>query len=121
MANFKYLSKKVMQPRPSTNYRTTYYSFSIIDQRKLQAWVEDVCIQAMGIAQEENQEQSLYERLPNPKHKHLNGQHYTIWEALTDLRDQLRSGKDLPEAMVNRWNDCFQENMDIQINLVPIW
>jgi hypothetical protein len=36
--------------------------------------------------------------------KSTKGQYYTVLELLTDMLGQLVAGKDLPEAMVARWN-----------------
>lgn len=116
MTIFKYKTERRMQPRPGTNYATVYKQPDLAEQKRLQTWVEDACKQAEFLAKELGQWESFRSTpLPNKKHKHLDGSRYTQWEAMTDLRDQLRKGNDIPDAMTNRWNAAFDENPDMQI------
>jgi hypothetical protein len=116
MTTFKYKTENRMEPRPGANYATVYKQPVLAEKKRMQIWVEDACKQAEYLAKElDVWEEFKADLLPNKKHRHLNGPRYTRWEAMTDLRDQLRSGKDVPDAMVDRWNNAFEDNSDMQI------
>lgn len=116
MTTFKYKSENRMSPRPGTNYATVYKQPDLMEKKRMQVWVEDACKQAEYLAKEAGiWDEFKEDPLPNKKHKHLTGQRYTRWEAMTDLRDQLRKGDDPTDSMVTRWNNAFEDNADMQI------
>jgi hypothetical protein len=107
-----------MDPRANTKFSTTYYKQSKLQQLKLSNWLEDIVEQVEAMAIQDNAQDQLHKPLSNKRHKHLDKTPYTVYEAITDLRNQLRDGKDITESMINRWNNVFNENMDCQIELV---
>jgi hypothetical protein len=115
MTTFTYKEKRVMDRLPGKNYSTTYIKQELAEKKRMQRWVEDACLQVKNLSVENNCEHLLNEPLANAKHKHKDGERYTIWESLTDLRDQLRAGKDVPESMITRWNEAFVDNEEMQI------
>jgi hypothetical protein len=106
-----------MDPRPGVKYSTTYYKQSADEYKRLQNHIEDTVRQIEHHARESGIFDQLKEPVKSFRKESKEG--YTTWEIVTDLRDQLRAGKDLPSGMLGRWNRLFDENPEIQITLEP--
>ena len=117
MATFKYRTERKMDPRPGVKYSTTYYKQSADEYKRLQNHIEDTVRQIEHHARESGIFDQLKEPVKSFRKESKEG--YTTWEIVTDLRDQLRAGKDLPSGMLGRWNRLFDENPEIQITLEP--
>ncbi|HET8687334.1 MAG TPA: hypothetical protein VFM18_11820 [Methanosarcina sp.] len=115
MAQFKYIETKTMSPRDTNRYSTTYIKQSLTEQKRLQQFVEDIYLQIKNLARDYPEIDVLNEPI-SKKHKRRDGSYYTIIDVINDLREQMKSGKDVPEAMVSRWNVAFKDQPDIQID-----
>jgi hypothetical protein len=104
MAEFKYKRKQEMEPRPGQKFATVYIKQSDLEHSRLRNWLVQVAEHILG-ACEINA--SLAEWFSSPHRdfkKRTRGEYYTPEDLLTDMINQLSLGRDLPEAMLNRWN-----------------
>jgi hypothetical protein len=104
MAEFKYKRKQEMEPRPGHKFATVYIKQSDLEHARLRNWLVQVAEHIIG-ACEINA--SLAEWFSSPHRdfkKSVRGEYYTPEDLLTDMINQLALGRDLPEAMLNRWN-----------------
>jgi len=104
MAEFKYKRKQEMEPRPGQKFATVYIKQSDLEHARLRNWLVQVAEHIIG-ACEINA--SLAEWFSSPHRdfkKSVRGEYYTPEDLLTDMINQLALGRDLPEAMLNRWN-----------------
>lgn len=114
--NYKYYIQNIRQmPKRSGNsFATTYYKALKEENEKLFDYVTRI-IEGIKIDLEEDilyntQDSTLtYTSALPPKHKHLDGERYTMIEVVLDLYTQLKTNKDPTESMVNRWNVIFDE------------
>ena len=104
MAEFKYKRKQEMEPRPGQKYATVYIKQTDLEHTRLRNWLVQVAEHILG-ACEINA--SLAEWFSSPHkdfRKSTRGEYYTPEDLLTDMINQLAMARDLPEAMLNRWN-----------------
>jgi len=118
MAKFGYLSRRQMEPRPGKNYATEYYKQSRAERRRTQAFVERV-IQRIGELALETPGgvEAITEPLKKFRRKETQGA-YSALDIMTDMLDQLESGKDIPSGMLGRWNRLL-EPYGMTIDMVP--
>jgi len=108
MAEFKYKRKQEMEPRPGHKFATVYIKQTDLEHARLRNWLVQVAEHILG-ACEINA--SLAEWFSSPHRdfkKSVRGEYYTPEDLLTDMINQLALGRDLPEAMLNRWNRLVQ-------------
>lgn len=103
MAEFYYTYIKEMDPRPGTRYATKYIKQSHAEHRRLQAWLAEIAEQILSIAELDPQVAEWFRR-PDPEFRRRDGTHYSPEDLITDMLDQMTHGRDLPQAMVDRWN-----------------
>ena len=104
MATFVYKSTRTMEPRPGVTYATTYFKMTHSQREAMTTWLAMI---GRDIEQVIQRDREWYAWLSQPLkgfRKSTKGQYYTMLELLTDMLGQLVAGKDLPEAMVARWN-----------------
>ena len=104
MAEFKYKRKQEMEPRPGQKFATVYIKQTDLEHARLRNWLVQVAEHILG-ACEINA--SLAEWFSSPHRdfkKSARGEYYTPEDLLTDMINQLSLARDLPEAMLNRWN-----------------
>ena len=104
MPQFVYKSTRTMEPRPGVNYATTYFKMTESQREAMTTWLAMI---GRDIEQVIQRDYEWYAWLSQPLkgfRKSTRGQYYTVLELLTDMLGQLVAGKDLPEAMVARWN-----------------
>ena len=104
MAEFKYKRRQEMEPRPGQKFATVYIKQTDLEHARLRNWLVQVAEHILG-ACEINA--SLAEWFSSPHRdfrKSTRGEYYTPEDLLTDMINQLSLGRDLPEAMLNRWN-----------------
>ena len=104
MAEFAYKRKQAMEPRPGHKFATVYIKQTDLEHARLCNWLVQVAEHILG-ACEINA--SLAEWFSSPHRdfrKSTRGEYYTPEDLRTDMINQLSLGRDLPEAMLNRWN-----------------
>jgi hypothetical protein len=104
MAEFRYKRKQEMEPRPGQKFATVYIKQTDLEHARLRNWLVQVAEHILG-ACEINA--SLAEWFSSPHRdfkKSTRGEYYTPEDLLTDMINQLSLGRDMPEAMLNRWN-----------------
>lgn len=104
MATFYYKSRKSMEPRPGTKYATVYIKQDPAEHDRLLAWLVGIAEAIIDISQIDADCASWFiTPMPDFK-KSSRGQYYSPQDIITDMIDQLAHGRDLPEAMLGRWN-----------------
>ena len=104
MAEFKYKRKQEMEPRPGHKYATVYIKQTDLEHTRLRNWLVQVAEHILGVCEINA---SMAEWFTSPHRdfrKSTRGEYYTPEDLLTDMITQLARGRDLPEAMLNRWN-----------------
>jgi len=96
-----------MEPRPGRKYSTVYYKQSARERARTQRHVETV-IQRLGdrVLENPGSEQALLEPMPGFQRRETKGA-YTAMDVISDMFEQLTSGKDIPSGMLGRWNRLF--------------
>ena len=104
MATFQYRTQLSLEPRPGVRYATTYYKMTPAQSQQLIAWLASIG-SAIDQVCDENPDWAEWLNQPLKRfRKSRAGEYYTPLELLTDMLTQLTEGRDLPEAMVGRWN-----------------
>ena len=104
MATFVYKSTRTMEPRPGVTYSTTYFKMTEDQRERMTLWLAHI---GRDIERVIAADYVWYDWLNQPLRgfrKSKKGEYYTTLELLTDMLGQLVAGRDLPEAMVGRWN-----------------
>jgi hypothetical protein len=104
MATFTYRYTQEMTPIGNRKYATTYIKQSHAEHARLQAWLVQVAEEIIGTCEHNV---SLAEWFASPNRdfkKSQKGQYYTPEELITDMISQLAQGRDMTQAMVDRWN-----------------
>lgn len=109
---YKRISTRTMDPLPGKNYATTYNRISPATRRQMIRDLTQVVEELLN----ENQNNEL--DIPLVGFPRTGGQtNYSSAQIMYDILDQLDQGKDIPDAMLNRWNKLFKKFPDIQIEL----
>jgi len=104
MATFTYKYTQEMDPIGRKPYRTIYIKQTHAEHARLRNWLVQVAEQIIGTCEINA---SLAEWFSSPHRdfrKSQKGQYYTPEELLTDMIGQLAQGRDMTQAMVDRWN-----------------
>lgn len=118
MATFYYRSRRTLEPRIGTKYSTTYIKQDAAEHQRLQNWLVQIAEDILAIS-DVDMDCALWFITPMPDfRKSTRGQYYSPQDILTDMIDQLAHGRDLPEAMLGRWNR-LTEGTPWQIELLP--
>ena len=108
MAQFTYRYKQEMAPIGNRKYATVYIKQSHAEHHRLLNWLVQIAEQICGTCEINA---SLAEWFTSPHRdfkRSQRGQYYTPEELIADMIGQLAQGKDLPEAMLLRWNRLTQ-------------
>ena len=104
MARFEFIKTLEMPPRPGSRYSTTYIKQSLTEYQRLNTWLIRTAEDIMGIL-ELDPELARWFSNPHPDfHTSKRGQYYSPEDLLTDMLKQMSLGRDLPHAMLDRWN-----------------
>ena len=104
MARFEFIKMHEMPPKPGTRYSTTYIKQSLTEYQRLNTWLIRTAEDIMGIL-ELDPELARWFSHPHPDfHTSRRGQYYSPEDLLTDMLKQMSLGRDLPHAMLDRWN-----------------
>jgi len=116
MAAFTYRYTQEMTPIGNRKYATTYIKQSHAEHTRLRNWLVQVADEIIGSCEINA---SLAEWFSSPNRdfrKSQKGQYYTPEELLTDMISQLAQGRDMTQAMVDRWNRlCSDTPWEIEL------
>jgi len=104
MAAFTYRYRQEMAPIGKRKYATVYIKQSHAEHARLRTWLVQVAEEIIHTCEHDA---SLAEWFSTPNRdfrKSTQGQYYTPEELLTDMISQLAQGRDMTQAMVDRWN-----------------
>jgi hypothetical protein len=104
MATFYYRTIKELEPRPGVKYATRYYKQSPEEYERLKTWLVQIAEEMLDVA---NHDPAMAEWMLRPQadfKKSTRRDFYTVQELITDLVQQVAQGKDIPHAMIGRWN-----------------
>jgi len=107
MPEFHYTSRKEMEPRPGTNFATTYYKQTQREYTRLRAHIYGVAAQIMAAC---DSDLDVYRWWTQPLrgYKKTTGGCYTPAEIVTDMVEQFAKQKDLPSGLLGRWHRLFE-------------
>lgn len=117
MATFYYRTTRTMEPRPGYNYATTYIRQDGAEYQRLLTWLTQIAEEIISIAEVDADCATWFITPLREFHKQRRGQYYSPQDIITDMIDQMAHGRDLSEAMLNRWNR-LTEGTPWQIELV---
>ena len=110
---YEITSTRQMDPRPGVRYATVYNRIRPATRRQMLRDIQVVMDEIVDQCDLENDYPIVYPLRGFPR---TNGQpNYSAGQIMTDLKQQLESGKDIPNAMVDRWNRLFGDWPEIQI------
>ena len=116
MAKFGYRSQRRMEPRAGRSYATVYYQQSPQEYGRVQSHVAQVILSVGQRALVEPELMALLEQ-PQQRRREQAG-HYTGVDIMADLQRQISLGRDVPQAMLMRWNRFFDGIAEYQIHMV---
>lgn len=108
MATFTYKYKQEMDPIGQNPYKTIYIKQSHHEHARLKNWLVSIAEQIIGTCEVNASAAEWFTSPLRDFKKSRKGQYYTPEELITDMIQQLALGKDLPQAMVDRWNRLCQ-------------
>jgi hypothetical protein len=111
MARFTYKSKQEMDPIGRNPYKTIYIKQSHAEHHRLQNWLIQIAEQIIGMTEVNASAAEWFSTPMREFKKSRRGQYYTPEELITDMITQLAQGKDMPQAMVDRWNRLCQDTV----------
>ena len=104
MARFEFTRMHEMPPRPGVKYSTTYIKQSPQEYQRLHQWLLKTGEDILGIL-ELDADLARWFSHPHPDfHTSRRGQYYSPEDLLADMIKQMSLGRDLPHAMLDRWN-----------------
>lgn len=108
MAKFGYTSRRQMDPRPGKRYATEYYKQSGRERTRTEQHIVKT-IEALWSRASETPDgiEALERPMPGFRRAETKGA-YSAIDVMTDLLEQMRSGKDIPSGMLGRWNRLFE-------------
>ena len=113
---FHYTSRKEMEPKPGTNFATTYYKQTQQEYTRLRAHIYRVAAEIMALC-DSDLDTYRWWTTPLKGYRKTAGANYTPSEIVTDMVEQFVKQKDLPSGMLGRWNRLFADT-DYDIRLV---
>jgi hypothetical protein len=113
MAAFVQTGTRQMEARDGKKFATVYIKLARGETAKMHEFVK-------AIAQEVLEECIRQDDYPvcNPLKafpRTMGRENYSALDIMQDLLNQLEAGKDVPQAMINRWNKLFHGYHDIMI------
>jgi hypothetical protein len=117
MAQFEYITRKHMEPRPGVKYATIYIRQTQAEHDRLLRWLAQVAEDILGIIRLDPVLAEWFQRPLQDFRKSQRGEYYTPEELIMDMLRQLAQGRDLAQSMLDRWNRLC-ESTPWQIELV---
>jgi hypothetical protein len=107
-----------MEPRPGHKFATVYIKQTDLEHARLRNWLVQIAEHIIGVC-EINASMAEWFTSPHRDFKRsTRGEYYTPEDLLTDMINQLSLGRDMPEAMLNRWNRLVQGTA-WEIEMIP--
>jgi hypothetical protein len=106
MAKFGYVTKREMDPRPGRTYATEYYKQSAAERRRTQEHIERTIVRMGNHARDTDTVEALTLPMKKFQRRETKGA-YSILDIMSDMLEQMKSGKDIPSGMLGRWNRLF--------------
>ena len=104
MARFEFTRLHEMTPRPGVKYSTTYIKQSPAEYQRLHQWLIKTGEDILGILERDADLAQWFSQPHADFRRSRRGEYYSPEDLLTDMIHQLSLGRDLPQAMVDRWN-----------------
>jgi hypothetical protein len=104
MTTFYYKFLQEMEPIGNTPYKTVYIKQTHHEHARLRNWLVSIAEQIIGATEVNASAAEWFSSPLREFKKSRKGQYYSPEELLTDMIGQLSLGKDLPQAMLDRWN-----------------
>jgi len=104
MATFYYHSLKQLEPRPGVKYATVYRKQTREEYQRTFDWFCSIAQQLTDLA---DHDATVAEWMIRPQADFPRSRRHDFYSAqdlITDIVNQMSLGKDLPEAMTDRWN-----------------
>ena len=118
MPEFKYQERLEMPARPGRNYATVYVKQRQSERDRLHTWLRQVGSDIATVCQRRPDLETWFCN-PNAKfRKRETAGSYSPAELLHDMLSQLDENKDIPEAMLGRWNRWCRDT-EWEIEMVP--
>ena len=118
MPQFKYQQRLEMPARPGRTYATVYVKQRPTERDRLHTWLRQV---GADIAEVCSRRSDLETWFCNPDAKFRKREstgYYSPAELLHDMLSQLDAHKDIPEAMLGRWNR-WCDATEWEIEMIP--
>ena len=118
MPQFRYRTQRIMPTRPGVTYATVYYKQSAAEHQRMLAWFTERAQEIMQVCGHTAEIDAWYSAPLKRFRKSRRGEYYTSEELMTDILTQLSLGRDLPDAMLGRWNR-WCESTPWEIEMIP--
>ena len=122
MATFGYTSIKKMTPKDGNKFATDYYKQTKSERDRVVKHIDAKCaeIQSMydkGLITADQLSQPMKQFPRTGKQPN-----YSVADVVSDLKDQLANGKDIPSGMLGRWNRLFEgtgDEIELELGYEP--
>jgi hypothetical protein len=104
MPQFYYHTHVKMPPRPGRRYSTDYYRQTRSERQRLQNWIQQRHDEIVAVAIVDPDMATWLDQPLRSCPREQRGRYYSMYEIVTDALNQLESGKDITQGMLNRWN-----------------
>ena len=104
MARFEFTRLHEMPARPGVKYVTVYIKQSPEEHSRLTEWLTHTAQDILGILELDADLAQWFSQPHADFRRSRRGEYYSPEDLLTDMIHQLSLGRDLPQAMVDRWN-----------------
>jgi hypothetical protein len=104
MALFYYKRMLTLDPRPGMKSGTTYIKQSQEEYLRLRNWIAHIAEDIVGIIEIDPDLADWFTRPQADFRKKARGEYYSPEEIITDILHQMSLSRDVPEAMIGRWN-----------------
>ena len=104
MARFEFTRLHEMPPRPGVKYATVYIKQSPEEHARITEWLTHTAQDILGILELDADLAQWFSQPHADFRRSRRGEYYSPEDLLTDMIHQLSLGRDLPQAMVDRWN-----------------
>lgn len=113
---FGYTSRREMEPRPGRKYSTIYYKQSASERARTFEHVKKT-IENLGEAALADGTSLDWEKPLTDFPRREKSGHYSTLDIVTDMYQQMQSGKDIPSGILGRWNRLF-DGTGLDIDMV---
>ena len=104
MAQFYYKYIREMEPRPGMKFATRYIKQTHEEHDRLRTWLVQIAETIIDIADHDPTVAEWFTKPMRDFRRSQRGEFYTPQDLITDMLDQMIHGRDLPQAMIDRWN-----------------